>query len=84
VLAALRVQGAGALFKTSSDTSLQFGLDAGLRGLWTWNNGAAWLGADLYAYPGQDRLTIGNYGDVGRLSHVEVQLAFGISLGQFR
>ncbi len=84
VLAVLRVQGAGALFKTSSDTSLQFGLCAGLRGLWTWNNGAAWLGAELYAYPGQDRLAIGNYGDAGRLPHMEVQLAFGISLGQFR
>lgn len=84
VLAVLRVQGAGAISKSASDTSLRFALDAGLRGLWTWNDGAAWLGADLFAYPGQDRLTIGNLGDVGSLPRLEVQLAFGISLGRFR
>jgi hypothetical protein len=83
-LAVLRVRGAGALSKSASDTSLRFALDAGLRGLWTWNDGAVWLGADLFAYPGQDRLTIGNYGDVGSLPRLEVQLAFGISLGRFR
>ena len=84
VLAMLRVAGAGALSKPASDTSLQVGLDAGLRGLWTWNNRAVWLGADLYAYPGKDGLTIGNLGEVGHLPSLEVQLAFGISLGRFR
>jgi hypothetical protein len=83
VLALLHVQGA-ALPKTSSDTSLQLGLAAGLRGLWAWNNAAGWVGTDIFVYPGDDRLTIGNYGDVGRLSRLEVQIAVGMALGHFR
>jgi hypothetical protein len=81
--AMLHVRGSG-LPSTASDTSAQLGVTAGLRGLWAWNNAAGWIGADIYTYPGQDRLTIGNYGDVGQLPHVEVQVSFGISLGQFR
>lgn len=84
VLAMLLVKGVGGLSKTASDTSVQGGLTAGLRGLWTFGTRAVWLGADLYAYPGEDGLTIGNYGAVGRLPRLEVQLAFGISLGRFR
>jgi hypothetical protein len=83
VLALLHVQGS-ALPKTSSDTSLQLGLAAGLRGLWAWNNAAGWVGTDVFVYPGDDRLTIGNYGDVGRLPRLEVQIAVGIGLEQFR
>jgi len=82
VLALLHVRGTG-LASTASDTSGQLGLAAGLRGLWAWNNAAGWIGADVFTYPGQDRLTIGNYGEVGQLPHLEVQLSFGISLGQF-
>jgi hypothetical protein len=82
VLALLHTQGAG-LPKTASDTSLQLGLVAGLRGLLLWNNAAAWLGADVFVYPGPDRLLIGNYGDVGGLPRVEIALSLGISLGQF-
>jgi hypothetical protein len=83
VLALLHVQGS-ALPKISSDTSLQLGLAAGLRGLWAWNKAAGWVGTDVFVYPGDDRLTIGNYGDVGRLPRLEVQIAVGIGLGQFR
>jgi hypothetical protein len=83
VLALLRVQGVG-LTKTSSDTGAQFGLAAGLRGLWTWNRAAAWIGADLFIYPGQDNLTVGNSDRVGRLPHLEIQVALGFSLGRFR
>ena len=82
VLALLHVQGTG-LSSAASDTSAQLGVQAGLRGLWARSNAAGWLGIDVYTYPGQDRLTIGNYGEVGQLPHVEVQIAFGISLGQF-
>ena len=83
VLALLHVQGAG-LPKSASDTSLQLGLAAGLRGLWAWNNAAGWVGTDVFVYPGDDRLTIGNYGDVGRLPRLEVQIAVGMALGHFR
>jgi hypothetical protein len=83
VLALLHVRGTG-LSSTASDTSGQLGLAAGLRGLWAWNNAAGWIGADVFTYPGQDRLTIGNYGEVGQLPHLEVQISLGLSLGQFR
>jgi hypothetical protein len=83
VLALLRVKGVG-LAEPSSDTGAQFGLAASLRGLWTWNHAAAWIGADLLAYPGQDNLTIGNHEKVGQLPHLEIQVALGFSLGRFR
>jgi hypothetical protein len=82
VLALLHVRGTG-LWKDASDTSAQLAVEAGVRGLWAWSNAAAWLGADLFAYPGQDRLKIGNYGDAGQLPRWEAQIAFGVSLGQF-
>lgn len=81
-LAVLHVQGSG-LSSTSSDTSAQLGVTAGLRLIWAWNNAAGWLGTDVFTYPGQDHLTIGNYGEVGQLPHLEVQIAIGISVGQF-
>jgi hypothetical protein len=82
-LALLHVRGSG-LAATASDTCGQLGVVAGVRGLWVWNNAAGWISADIYTYPGQDRLTIGNYGEVGQLPHLDVQLSFGMSLGQFR
>ena len=83
VLALLRTRGVG-LPRNASDTNLQLGFGAGLRGLLPWNNAAGWLGADVLVYPGDDRLTIGNHGDVGRLPRLEITLALGISLGQFQ
>jgi hypothetical protein len=44
---------------------------------------AGWIGTDVYAYPGQDRLTIGNYGEVGQLPRVDVQISLGVSAGRF-
>jgi hypothetical protein len=82
VLALLRVQGAG-LRKTSTDLGMQLGFAPGLRGLWVWGHGAAWAGADLFVFPGQDRLLVGS-GEVGHLPHVEVQVGLGVSLGRFR
>jgi hypothetical protein len=82
VLAALHVQGTG-LSSTSSDTTAQLGVAAGLRFMWALGKAAGWIGADVFAYPGQDRLTIGNYGEVGQLPRVEVQIAVGVSAGQF-
>jgi hypothetical protein len=82
VLAALHVQGTG-LSSTSSDTTAQLGVAAGLRLVRAGSKAAGWIGADVYAYPGQDRLTIGNYGEAGRLPRVEVQIALGVSAGQF-
>ena len=82
VLALLHVQGVG-LASNSSDTSAQLGLTAGLRFLLAWNNAAGWIGTDIFAYPGQDRLTIANYGDVGQLPRLEVQISVGASAGQF-
>jgi len=84
VLALLHVRGAGLLATTSSDTSLQLGLAAGLRGLWSWHNLAGWVGTDLFVYPGDDRLSIGSIGEVGRLPRLEVQIAAGVGLGRFR
>jgi len=82
VLALLHMRGTG-LLKAATDTSAQLAIEAGVRGLWVWSNDAVWLGVKLLAYPGQDRLTIGNYGDAGELPHWEAQIAFGVSLGQF-
>jgi hypothetical protein len=83
LLALLHVEGAG-LADASSDTGMQFGLAAGLRGMWRWNDGMAWLGVDFLDYPARDRLTVGNYGEVGRLHNLEIQVALGIALGRFR
>jgi hypothetical protein len=83
VLALLHVEGEG-LQQSSSDTGAQFGLAAGLRGLWTWNLGAVWGGVDLFIYPGRDRLTAVNYGEVGTLSRLELQIALGTSIGRFK
>ncbi len=87
VFALLAVQGTG-LSRPASDTGLQLGLSVGLRGLWTWNKGALWFAVDLFDYPGQDRLTLGNQGGsqgtVGQLPHLEVQIAVGASFGRFR
>jgi hypothetical protein len=83
VFALLHVEGEG-LQQVSSDTDAQFGLAVGLRGLWTWNHGAVWAGADLFIYPGRDRLTVANYGEVGTLPHLELQIALGTSLGRFK
>jgi hypothetical protein len=82
VIALLHVEGAG-LPSTASDTSAQFGIGTGLRGMWAWNNAAGWIGLDLLAYPGHDRLEIGDLGDGGQLPHLEVQVASGLSLGRF-
>jgi len=81
-LALLRVEGVG-LPSTASDTSVQSGLGAGLRGIRSWNNAAGWLGVDVLAYPGHDHLEIGGLGDSGQLPRVEVQIATGLSLGRF-
>jgi len=82
-LAVLHVQGSG-LSSPSSDTSMQLGVTAGLRFIWVWHSAAGWLGTDIFTYPGQDRLTVGDVGEVGRLPRLEVQIAVGISAGQFR
>jgi hypothetical protein len=81
--ALLNVKGVG-LREGASDTGTQFGLAAGVRILWYWSSGAVWIGAELFDYPGQDRLTVENIGEVGRLPHLEAQFAVGISLGRFR
>jgi hypothetical protein len=83
VLAFLRVKGVGPP-ETSLDTGAQFGLAVGLRGLWTWDHAATWIGADLFVYPGQDNLIVGNDFRVGQLPHLEIQVALGFSLGRFR
>jgi hypothetical protein len=82
VVALLHVEGVG-LSPSTSDTSAQFGLAAGLRGARAWNNAAGWIGLDLLVYPGRDALQIGGLVDQGQLSRVEVQIASGISLGRF-
>lgn len=84
VLALLRIKGSGSgLKENASDTTVQAGLAAGVRGLWTWNRAAAWVGADLLGFPGQDNLTVGIYRE-GQLPHLEIQVALGIALGRFR
>jgi len=83
VLALLHVKGAG-LTRTSSDTGAQYGFAAGVRGLWMWDHAAAWIGTDLFVYPGQDTLTVGNGEKVGQLPHLEIQVSLGFSLGRFR
>ena len=82
VIALLHVAGVG-LPSTASHTSAQFGVGAGMRGLWAWNNAAGWIGLDLLAYPGHDHLEVGGSGDSGQLPHLEVQVASGLSLGRF-
>ena len=81
-LAILHLEGVG-IPSSAADTSAQLGLGAGLRGLWAWNNAAAWLGLDALAFPGRDSLEIGGVGDVGQLPRLEVQIASGVSLGRF-
>lgn len=83
VLALLHLKGSG-LSQNSSDTSAQVGIAAGLRGLWLWNDGAVWVGADLLDFPGQDNLVVGNYGQIGHLPHLELQVSLGVALGRFR
>jgi hypothetical protein len=84
VLALVHVKGSGSgLSENASDTTLQWGLAAGVRGLWTWNRAAIWLGADLLGFPGQDNLTIGK-DRTGQLPHLEIQVSLGIALGRFR
>jgi hypothetical protein len=84
VLAVLNIKGSGSgLTEGASDTTVGVGLAAGLRGLWTWQRIMAWVGADLLGFPGQDNLTVGNYGKVGRLPHLEVQISLGFGLGRF-
>lgn len=82
VAALLHVEGSG-VPRAASDTSLQLGMTAGLRALWSWQNAAGWVGADVYLFPGDDRLSVGNYGDVGRLPRAELQLSLGMALGRF-
>jgi hypothetical protein len=82
VIALLHVEGVG-LPATASHTSAEFGMAAGLRGMWAWNNAAGWIGLDLLAYPGHDHLEIAGFGDRGQLPRVEVQVALGLSLGRF-
>lgn len=82
VIAVLHVEGVG-IPSSSADTSAQLGIAAGLRGLWAWNNAAAWLGLDALAFPGRDSLEIGGVGDVGQLPRLEIQIASGVSLGRF-
>ncbi len=82
VIALLRVDGVG-LPSTTSDTTAQLGVSAGLRGLWAWNNAAGWMGLDLLVYPGRDQLKVGGLGDGGQLPRVEIQIASGLSLGRF-
>jgi hypothetical protein len=82
VIALFHVEGVG-LPSTTSDTSAQLGIGAGLRGMWAWNNVAGWIGLDLLVYPGRDYLEIGGFGDRGQLPHLEVQIASGLSLGRF-
>jgi hypothetical protein len=82
VLALLHINGSG-LGKSTSDTTVQVGMAAGLRGLWTWTGGAVWVGADLFGYPGQDNLTIGDERK-GRLPHLEIQASLGIAMGRYR
>jgi hypothetical protein len=82
VVALLHIEGVG-LPSTTSDTSAQLGIGAGLRGIWAWNNAAGWIGLDLLAYPGHDYLEIGGLGERGQLPHLEVQIASGLSLGRF-
>jgi hypothetical protein len=48
----LHVEGVG-LPASATDTSAQFGLGAGLRGMWAWNNAAAWPGTAVLVFPGQ-------------------------------
>jgi len=81
-IALLHVEGDG-LPSTTSDTSAQF---------WCRSRAARPLGLEqrggldwpgLLAYPGHDYLEIGGLGDRGELPHLEVQIAFGLSLGRF-
>jgi hypothetical protein len=82
VVAVLHVEGSG-VPRATSDTSVQLGLTTGLRALWSWRNAAGWVGADVYFFPGEDRLSVGNHGDVGRLPRTELQLSLGMALGRF-
>jgi hypothetical protein len=82
VVALLHVEGSG-VPRAASDSSVQLGLTAGLRALWSWQNAAGWAGADVFYFPGHDRLSVGNYGEVGRLPRTELQLSLGMALGRF-
>ncbi len=81
VAAALSVSGVG-LVPSFSDGSAQLGGALSFRGAWALGNSALWAGAQVLVFPGNDRLVIRGVSDEGRLPHVELQLASGVSLGR--
>ena len=82
VFSLLHIKGSG-LSPNASDTTVQFGVAGGTRGLWTWDHVAVWVGADLLGYLGHDNLTVGK-DRKGQLPHLEIQASLGIALGRFR
>jgi hypothetical protein len=81
VAALLHVQGAG-LPVTASDNSGQLGACVGLRAGWPWGTAEPWVGIDLLAWPGHERLVVNGPVIQHELPRLEVQVALGLSLGR--
>lgn len=82
VVAALSVTGSG-IPSISSENSPQLGGALALRASWELGTSAIWAGAQALVFPGNDRLVVQGVTDQGRLPHVELQLAAGMTLGRF-
>jgi hypothetical protein len=82
LIAMLQVQGTGVAAGTS-DISPQFGGGAGVRAARSWGNAAPWVGVDLLLWPMHEYLVISGLREQGEIPRLEIQVAFGLSLGQF-
>jgi hypothetical protein len=80
--ALLRVRGVGAP-NASADTSAEIGGAAGGRLEIATGTSAVWVGLDVLAWPGDQRLIIKNLDSQGHLQRLEVVAAAGIAIGRF-
>jgi hypothetical protein len=79
----LHVRGVN-LANAGSDTTPQLGAGAGAKMELVTGTSALWLGVDVFAWPGAQRLVIENDDlDQGRIARLELVASIGISLGRF-
>ena len=83
-VALLHVAGSG-LETTASNTVVQFGGLAGASLTWRrWRAARPWVGADLLAWPGRERLRVVGLAEQATLPRLEIHLAVGLEFGLFR
>jgi hypothetical protein len=75
--------GGRSLTNPGTDTSAQLGAGAGGRLGLVAGTSSAWLGLDVFAWPGTQRLVVTNDPAEGRLARLELVASLGVSLGRF-